>query len=314
MLKRNKEKQQGPPPIEGINVAAVTPRRERLVEVDLGAMLELVDFIGGYPVQGITVFGTTGEFVHFTIEERSRYVSLLAKRSRVPVMANVSHSTLDGAVMMAEEAAGAGIAAVLVMPPHYFRYSPEAVETYCLEFAERIARWVPVYLYHIPQFTDAIPVEVADRLLASGAFAGIKDSSGDWARMERLLELRRMYPFTVMAGNDRIFARARRAGANGGVTGVGGAIPELMLALDRAVVEGRPVEQLDGWLQEFIGRIDEFPAPVGVRAAVAARGIQTGPHASPLGPELSARLREFESWFKEWLPGVLAGCKVAGLG
>ena len=92
MLKRPKEK--APVVIGGVNVAAITPRRAREVEVDLGAMLELVDFLCAQQVQGITLFGTTGEFVHFTIEERSRYVALLAKRSRVPVMANVSHSTL----------------------------------------------------------------------------------------------------------------------------------------------------------------------------------------------------------------------------
>src|SRR5919206_129257 len=143
MLKRGKEKP--PAIIGGINVAAITPRRPREVEVDLGAMLELVDFLGSHQVQGITAFGTTGEFVHFTIEERSRYVALLAKRSRVPVIANVSHSTLDGAVMMAEEAAGAGISAVLLMPPYYFRYSSEAVEAYCFEFASLVARWVKVF-------------------------------------------------------------------------------------------------------------------------------------------------------------------------
>ena len=150
MLKRAKEKAPAAPVIGGINIAAITPRRDREVEVDLGAMLELVDFLCAHPIQGITVFGTTGEFVHYTIEERSRYVSLLAKRSRVPVMANVSHSTLDGALMMAEDGAGAGIAAVLLMPPHYFRYCPETVEAFCLQFAQHIARWVPVYLYNIP--------------------------------------------------------------------------------------------------------------------------------------------------------------------
>src|ERR1017187_3612021 len=158
MLRRGKEK-----PLAatgGVNVAAITPRRAREVEVDLGAMLDLVDFLCSQQVQGITLFGTTGEFIHFTIEERSRYVALLAKRSRAPVMANVSHSTLDGALMMAEEAAGAGIAAVLVTPPYYFRYTEESIEAFYLEFASHIAKWTPVYLYNIPSFAGEIPAGV----------------------------------------------------------------------------------------------------------------------------------------------------------
>jgi 4-hydroxy-tetrahydrodipicolinate synthase len=308
MLKRGKEK--APVVIGGINAAAITPRRAREVEVDLGAMLELVDFLGEQQVQGITLFGSTGEFVHFTIEERSRYVALLAKRSRVPVIANVSHSTLDGALMMAEEAAGAGIAAVLLMPPHYFHYPPEAIEAFCLEFASHITKWLPVYLYNISAFTDELTLPMIERLMASGLFAGVKDSSGNWELMEGLLRLRQSHPFTLLAGNDRIFERARRAGANGAVSGVACAVPELMLALDRAIQTGNRVaaERLDQRLQEFIAAIREFPVPIAIKSAVGTRGIKAGPHSTPLGAELTAKLDRFQGWFREWLKAIQKEC------
>ena len=129
--------------------------------------------------------------------------------------------------------------------------------------------------------------------------------------MEALLALRQTHPFTLMAGNDRIFARARHAGANGAVTGVGCAIPELMLALDAAIAAGKieSLERLDARVQEFIDRIEEFPAPVGVKAAVGTRKVKIGPHSSPMGPELSVKLQRFEAWFREWLAGVLGECK-----
>ena len=304
MFKRGKEKPAVV--IGGINVAAITPRRANEADVDLGAMLDLIDFLSAQPVQGITLFGTTGEFVHFTLEERSRYVALLSKRSRVPVMANVSHSTLDGAVMMAEESASAGVAAVLLMPPHYYHYPPEAVEAFCLDFATQVSPWVPVYLYNIPLFADPIPITVVERLMATGMFAGIKDSSGEWDMMQALLALRASRPFTILAGNDRLFLRARRAGADGAVTGVGCAVPELMVALDCAIRGGNTAaaERLDARVQEFIDAILEFPTPVAIKAAVGARGIKAGPPATPLGAELSAKLDRFEAWFREWLPVV----------
>ncbi len=311
MLKRAKEK--APVVIGGVNVAAITPRRAREVEVDLGAMLELVDFLCAQQVQGITLFGTTGEFVHFTIEERSRYVALLAKRSRVPVMANVSHSTLDGALMMAEEAAGSGIAAVLLMPPSYFHYRPETIEAHCVQFASHIAKWVPVYLYNIPAFTDEISFAMVARLVATGMFAGIKDSSGNWETMERLLQLRQSHPLTVLVGHDRIFTRARRAGASGAITGVGCAVPELLVTIDRAIQNGRfdVAERLDARIQEFIDAIQEFPVPVAIKIAVGTRGIKAGPHATQLGADLDAKLERFQAWFRDWLKVVQKECKDA---
>ncbi len=311
MLKRDKDKV--PAAIGGINVAAITPRRAREVEVDLGSMLELVDFFGGHGVQGITLFGTTGEFLHFTIEERSRYVALLAKRSRVPVMANVSHSTLDGALTMAEEAAGAGIAAVLLMPPYYFHYTAETVEAFYLAFASHIAKWVKIFLYNIPAFTNLIPLAAIQRLMATGMFAGIKDSSGDWETMEALLLLRQSYSATVLAGNDRLFARARQAGADGAISGVACAVPELMVALDNALQsgDGETAARLNSRVQEFVEAIAAFPVPMGIKAALGMRGIKAGPHSTPLGTDLSAALDEFQGWFKNWLPAVQSESKVA---
>ncbi len=300
-------------PVAGLHVAAITPRRERDVEVDLGAMLELVDFLGRQPIEGITLFGTTGEFVHFTIEERSRYVALLAKRSRVPVLANVSHSTLDGAIMMAQEAVSAGIAGILIMPPHYYRYGPGTIEAYFLEFASQIAKWLPIFLYNIPAFTDPISVDSVARLMNTGMFAGIKDSSGDPDMLDALLRLRSDHPFTLLVGHDRMFARGRRAGADGAISGVACAVPELLVALDRAVTAGENERagRLDARLQEFLEAIAELPVPAGIKCAMEARGIKAGPLCSPPGAELQEKVNTFQSWFREWLPVVQNECRNA---
>jgi dihydrodipicolinate synthase/N-acetylneuraminate lyase len=297
----------------GVYVASITPRRERQVDVDLGAMLEVVDFLGAQPVQGIVLFGTTGEFVHFTLEERSRYVALLARRSRVPVMANVSHSTLDGAVMMAEEAMTAGIAGVLIMPPHFYRYSEGTVEAFLLEFASQVAKRLPVFLYNIPAFTDAISTESVQRLMATGMFAGIKDSSGDPHVLEDLFRIRAKHRFTLLVGHDRLFAAARRKGADGAISGVACAVPELLVALDGLLRSGdeEKAGPLDARLQEFLDAISDLPVPVGIKSAAAVRGIKSGPLCAPPGPELQKKIGDFQAWFRDWLPGVQSECRDA---
>jgi hypothetical protein len=61
------------------------------------------------------------------------------------------------------------------------------------------------------------------------------------------------------------------------------------------------VNGLESRVQEFISWLDRFPAPVGIRAATAARGLKVGPLAVPLSPEKLRELDEFRDWFKGWL-------------
>jgi dihydrodipicolinate synthase/N-acetylneuraminate lyase len=86
-----------------------------------------------------------------------------------------------------------------------------------------------------------------------------------------------------------------------------------MVALDRAILNGNApaVERLDARVQEFLDGFQQFPVPVAIKAAVATRGIKAGPHASPLGAEMTARLERFQGWFREWLSVVQKECKDA---
>lgn len=293
--------------IEGVNAAAITPHAAGGREPDFGAVLDLIDFLSRAGAQGIALLGSTGEFLHLDIAERTRLVSLATKRSRVPVLAGAGHATLDGALELGREACSAGAAGILLMPPMFFRYGQAEVREFYLRYARQIGPSVPVYLYNVPCFTTEIALETALDLLSTGLFAGIKDSSGNFEYFARLKELAAAKPFTVLVGNDAVFARARAAGADGVVSGVACALPELMLALDRALAAGDAPRAagLDARLHEFIAWCDRFPTPTAIKAAVAVRGLKAGPLAVPFAPETQRHLDEFQEWFRAWLPAVL---------
>ena len=294
------------PQFSGVYVAAVTPHRREGHEADFAAMLELVDFLSRSGVQGIALLGSTGEFVHIKAADRSRLVHLAVKRSRVPIIANVSHSTLDGALELASDAINSGVEGMLLMPPFFFRYEQEDIFEFYRAFANAVGTRVPVLLYNIPQFTNKIELDTAARLFALGRFAGIKDSSGDVEYFTRLLQLPQRGDLAVLVGNDTVFTRLRPAGADGVISGVACAVPELLVALDQALRENRTeqIAALQTRLQEFIAWIDRFPTPVGVKVATAVRGFKVGPVAMPLSKEKTALLEEFKAWFKAWLPVV----------
>jgi 4-hydroxy-tetrahydrodipicolinate synthase len=296
--------------LEGIIVAAVTPRRAQEHCIDLGATLELIDFLGASGVAGIALLGSTGEFVHFSVDDRRHMVHLAAKRSRVPLLVNVSYSTLDGAIELARDAASAGVAGVLLMPPYYFRQSQQSIRSFYRTFAAEVGEAAPIYLYNIPACTTEIESALAAELLSTGLFAGIKDSSGSLDYFRALQQQAAKTPFTLFAGHERIYRQCREMGAKGIVSGVASALPELMVALDRALASGatEKVERLEALLSEFLDRVEIFPWPAGVKEAARQRKLKPGALASPLGPEAERKLAEFGEWFEGWLPGVLGEC------
>ncbi len=289
--------------LSGIYPAAITPQNPKTREANYAAALDLVDFLAAAGVDGVCLFGSTGEFINYSFAERSRLLSLAVKRSRVPVIAGVSSSTLSGALQLADDAISAGADALLLMPPWFYRYEQPEVEQFYLQFARETRDVVPVLLYNIPMFSNWIEIATARRLFESGRFAGIKDSRGDWGYFSQLLELRKEVPFALFGGPELLAGNALEAGADGIISGCACAIPEIVVGLAKAVEAGDrdTAARLDARLKEFATRIGEFPWPAAIRRAVEIRGQKPGPMAVPLSPQKLEALERFSKWFESWL-------------
>ena len=295
---------------QGVWIAAVAPRRDNGHEMDLSAALDVIDFADSTPAQGISILGSTGEFVHYDFEDRQRYLQFVLKRVSKPILPSVAHANIDGSVRLAEIAVEHGAAGVLVMPPYYFRYDAAAIRRFYLQFADELNGSTPIFLYNIPFFSSPLPIELALELLGTGRFAGIKDSSGDPAYFERLLAFRKESgrAFTVMIGNDVVFTKGRQAGANGVISGVSMAFPELMCGLEAAIAanDTAGIARLEARLQECIGWLNRYPVPSALKRALHLRGLAMGPDAVPMGDTFGP--------FDEWCPGFLAAVqKESGL-
>jgi 4-hydroxy-tetrahydrodipicolinate synthase len=296
--------------LTGMLVAALTPRRAQEYSIDLGATLEMIDFLCQSGLQGITLLGSTGEFVHFALDDRRHMVNFAAKRSRLPLLVNVSHSTLDGAIELAREAGNAGVAGALLMPPYYFPQDQDAIRSFYLAFAAAIGDALPIYLYNIPFCTSDIASSTATDLLSTGKFAGIKDSSGNLDYFRALSEQAALTPFTLFCGQERLYLEARRLGANGAIFGTASAVPELLVALDAAMCAGAEdrVDRLAARVNQFADWVQILPMTVAIKEAARQRKLKVGALAVPLGASGERKLAEFGEWFRGWLPDVLREC------
>ncbi|MGI9072733.1 MAG: dihydrodipicolinate synthase family protein [Bryobacteraceae bacterium] len=301
-------------PASGVYAALATPRRSTSLEGDAAALLDYLDAITRARVDGLVLFGATGEFVHFDVGERMRLLMFAVRRSRVPVLVNVSHSTLVGAVELAEHALEVGAAGVLLMPPYFYNYGDNLLARFYEDFVRLLGGKLSIYLYNLPSFTNPISAQLAEALLSSGAFSGIKDSSGEWQMFEALNALQAKRPFRLLIGNESLYLRARTAGAHGIVSGVGAALPELLVAIDEAFRDSKDerAQQLNLRLQEFVGWLDKFPPTVGIKQTAAARGWKHDQFAVPLDEETAATLNNFRQWLRGWIPAVLSECNQKG--
>lgn len=283
----------------GAMAAVIAPRRENGHAIDISLALDIVDFVNERGVKGIAVLGATGEFIHYDIEERMRLASMAVRRSRTPVIVNVSHSTLEAAVLLARNATEVGAAALLLMPPHFFRHSQEGIIAYYAAFARQTQGMAPTLLYNLPFFTNGMEPSTACTILETGAFAGIKDSSGNVEIFDALYALRQRQPFRLLLGNDRLLA-SHRALADGVISGCASGIPELIVAIDRAATRGdhAALDRRGALLDAYIQKIDPFPTPFGIQLTLAARGFAKAVPPLPLGPETQRHADAFAEWFR----------------
>jgi dihydrodipicolinate synthase/N-acetylneuraminate lyase len=78
------------------------------------------------------------------------------------------------------------------------------------------------------------------------------------------------------------------------------------MTLNAAIAAGDEpaISRLEARWQELLSWLDRFPAPVGIKTAVAARGIPTGELPVPLSAGKLQCLEQFREWFKTWLPAT----------
>jgi 4-hydroxy-tetrahydrodipicolinate synthase len=279
----------------GVIAAALTPRGKR-GDLDFGAAFEQIDMLCAARIQGIVWFAPAGEYPAFGIEERTRLLYLAAKRSRVPLFAGVGAVSLDDSITLAREAIKAGVEAILLPPPHFYRYRQEEIREFYLQFAAQVPRDAAIYISNTPSVTSLIEPATAFELLATGRFAGIEDGSA--------AEHYGGQDFVWLATDDGGVMAARKAGAYGIISAAASAAPELLRALDCALRNGNEADAmgLDAMLAEFHVWMSQFAQPVVLKVAAELRGIKVGPLPVPVSEERQRVLEEFRCWFRNWLP------------
>jgi len=198
--------------------------------VDPGAFARQAEWLVSRGVDGLVPFGSTGEGPSLSLREKRVLLEALAAVPGTPLVPAVTDPSLDGALQLVEVINDIDAAAIMLLPPFYFRqYGADGLR----RFAEPVlaASRHPVIFYHIPEFAPAVPPD----LVAGMPVWGVKDSGGDLGYTRAVLATGKQ----VMVGIESTVVEAVTAGAAGTIAGLANVLPEPMLAACAAAADGR---------------------------------------------------------------------------
>ncbi len=224
--------------LNGIVPPLVTPLTKNY-DLDVDDLEKLINHVIDGGVNGVFILGTTGELSRFTsaikksvIENTCRFVN-----GRVPVLVGITDTSFQESIRLEKIAYQSGANAVVLAPPFYYHVEQDELLDYYREISEQIE--LPLYLYNMPSRTNIdIKVDTVLRAAEIPGIVGIKDSSGDFLYLQKLLFALRKYPeFSVFVGPEEIMAPSVLFGASGGVNGGANLYPELYVKLYEASVK-----------------------------------------------------------------------------
>jgi len=225
---------------------------------------------------GLAVFGTNSEANSLTVEEK---ITLLdAVRSAgiegAALMPGTGALAIGDAVRLTRAALEVEAAAVLVLPPFYYKpVGEDGLFAYYSELVQRVGSTaLKVVLYHIPRLSG-VPITpgLVEQLLKAypKTFVGIKDSSNDIANTAMMI---RSFPeLRIFAGSDEWLLEAMRLDGQGCISATANVNPAAIVALRGDWRSGK-AEAAQAALTKARRIFEAYPMIAALKAAVAHYG------------------------------------------
>ena len=303
--------------LSGVVAAVPTPVRDgRPYHANLERHVQQLAVDG---CDGILLLGTTGEGPSFSLDERASLIEAGCEfAGDLKVMAGTGCASLPDTIWLTRRAFEIGVAAVVVIPPFYFKgVSDEGLLVY---YRTLLDEAVPddghLILYHIPQMTG-VPISfgLIEKLLALGdkRVAGIKDSSGNLDHTRALCQ--RFPDLAVFVGDDKLLYQGLQFGAAGCIAAGVNLLAPLAADVYRVFHDGKSADEYQERLTAARLILDEYkPFPASVKGMLSVRygtvGWEVRPPLTSL-PEEELKNMGRELWALElpqqyfrWLYGA----------
>lgn len=269
-----------------VTVALNTPFQKD-GSVDIEAVKAVCRYFRDKGIKQMYVCGSTGEGFLLDTEERMLVAETVVNEvgNDMNIIVHVGCPDTRHSCMLAAHAEKIGAAATSAVPCVYYRPSEESVYQHWTKITE--AADLPFFIYNIPQLTGFnLSMNLFNRMLENERVAGVKCSS-DPAQDILRFKLAGGKDFIVFNGPDEQFVAGRLLGADAGIGGTYGAMPELYLKMDELIQrnEWEKAARVQKIVTPLIYRLCSFPSMhVAVKGIITLDGCPMGDPRLPFLP------------------------------
>lgn len=208
-------------------------------EISTERTQRFADYLVGKGVKGLYLTGSSGECIYQTVEERKRIVESVmeAVGGRATIIAHIAAPSTRHSVELAQHAEKHGVDAIASIPPIYFKLPEYAVADYWTAMADSTD--LDFVIYNIPQTTGfSLSVGLFREMMKNPKVIGVKNSSMPVLDIQQFREAAGDSA-VIFNGPDEQFVAGRLMGADSGIGGTYGVMPELFLKADELICAGR---------------------------------------------------------------------------
>ncbi len=257
--------------LKGVCTPVCTVFAEDGGKIDQVAQCRHLDTLLEAGVHIICVCGGTGEFSFLTADERRSLTEHVAKHvdGRAKLIVHASAVMTEETIEYAKHAEGVGADCLLVLPPYFEGPTLEGTFEHYEKVASAVSTEIMAYNIPVHSGIDLEP-EFVKRLMAVDNIEYLKDSTGDFIRLQQLIKA----GIRVFNGADPLMLYGLMAGASGCFWGTSNAIPKQAVTVFEAVSNGRLDEALALW--QRIYAVNDFIWNNPFNPAVKALGNSLG--------------------------------------
>lgn len=209
-------------------------------EVDEGRVEQLADYMVRKGVKGVYVGGSSGECIYQSVEDRKRTLERVVHTGggKMTIIAHVACNNTADSRELAAHAQRLGVDAIAAIPPIYFHLPEYAIAQYWNDISDA-APDTDFIIYNIPQLAGvALTMPLFREMKKNPRVAAVKNSSMPTQDIQ-MFKNEGGEDFAVLNGPDEQLVAGLAIGADGGIGGTYGVMPELYLGMMDLVRAGK---------------------------------------------------------------------------
>ena len=194
-------------------------------------------------MKGVYVNGSSGECIYQSVEDRKIVLENVMKAAdgKLTVINHVACNNTKDSMELAKHAESLGVDAIAAIPPIYFRLPEHAIAKYWNDISSAAPN-TDFVIYNIPQLAGvALTMGLFAEMRRNPNVIGVKNSSMPVQDIQ-MFKQAAGEDYIIFNGPDEQFISGLAIGAEGGIGGTYGAMPELFLKLE-ALVKANEMEQ-----------------------------------------------------------------------